>query len=439
MDCPQSSVCLEQNKMRNFSLHSFDSCLDPINSWEKYTAISTHYKGIAYAKVSRFLLWDKVSRSIRETINPERWQFEKNLLNWENEKRITLANINKPLRSFDQEPYLKRTWKQHEYINHFSVPYPSNIVLPIAKELALNENTEVKVIGSLIDKPGPLTRAFVPVKERKADSEFIDNLIYGIVEGLEYFKISLFEEDIITLKNQLEEMLSYALWLADWVVQAKPDLVLMHADNHPPYSLFCELAHLAQVPVVVMQHGLDCEPVILDHLYADHVFVWGRVRADRYRKFKDNAEGNIYITGSPQYDSLETKSKKPLNKEKWLLLTRPHTPDKCYFSTRWPDEGIFILHSVLDELEKHPEAELVIKPHPNDYADLYNRIIENREMAGRVTVTNKKVFDLFEECGLVISEDSTAFAESLAVGIQTILIHFSETPFLRNHQIIRLN
>lgn len=412
--------------------------LEAIYNWQKHTSIPLLYKGIDFSRLTHFLLWDKVGRVLRYRLDSERFKFEERLLNYSNSDQITLDDLQEPDEILNTEPYLYRSWKKHKKINHISSPYISRITLPLAEKLARIENNEVKYIANLYQEPVNLTKQLAFPYENR-DVDFSDSLLYGIVEGLSHFDINLFRNDFLKLKEEIIEIQNTLFWLAKWIIPAKPDLILLHSDNHPPHSLMCELGRQAEVPVAIMQHGMDCEPALLDNLYADHALVFGKIKADHYRENSEEKKPGIIVTGSHLYDQnmIRPVIKKPGNN--WLFLTRPHTPNKCFFPTRWPDEGVELFKAILDEIAKRPKVSLTLKTHPADYIEPYKSLIRESPARDRVCISPNTVIEEFKKASFVFSEDSSVFAEALAEGIPSLLLHFSQTPISQHPEEYGLN
>ena len=67
-------------------------------------------------------------------------------------------------------------------------------------------------------------------------------------------------------------------------------------------------------------------------------------------------------------------------------MTRPHNPDKCYTASRWPDEGRRILCALVEIMKSHPDASLVIKPHPYEETDQYDEVIQELPLSMRTRI-----------------------------------------------------
>ncbi|MEM1013387.1 MAG: hypothetical protein AAGI46_14345 [Planctomycetota bacterium] len=70
----------------------------------------------------------------------------------------------------------------------------------------------------------------------------------------------------------------------------------------------------------------------------------------------------------------------------------------------------------------------MIKPHPNDYAKLYEGMAGEMSLQARVEVSRDNLEQHLSWCDLMISEDSTAGLEGLIAGKPLIHAHFASSP-----------
>jgi len=215
---------------------------------------------------------------------------------------------------------------------------------------------------------------------------------------------------------------------------AEPSAILLHDDTSPEGLTWALAAQANAVPSIAVAHGLDCERFFLDPVYASMKCVWGPERAERIRATARRLHGDqadeptVQVTGNPAYDGLEPPPEPGSGGHRWLWVTRPHTPHKCFTPGRFPIEGADILDALLDALRQVPDAHLTIKPHPADYSQIYERKAADAGLQTRVTLRHDALEALFPETDVVIAEDSTAALDACLAGKPIVHAHFAPSP-----------
>lgn len=427
---------------------------EAICNWPSKAGMDVIHEGFDYSELTRWYLWDKVGRAIRKAVNPEDFNFEAGLLGYKSNlqkkqpriKKSTFSFITKMLNknpgsfidnatrgiyNFGASIRLKML-AYHKRGRILFAPIPSDRLEGSIKQI-IKSRSSVVVVPPLtpISYPG----AFImhhPYKVAEADNDYAEQLHTGIQKGLKSFGIKLLSEDIDLLRNQIFNQAQHIKLVEAQIKAIKPKAILVHGDNHPLHQHYVLVARREGIPSIMLQHGLDCERFYIDEAYASYIAVWGKARKDRYRQ-DSKWQPVIEVTGNPEFDDLQPPNSINTAGNYWLWVTRPHTSDKCYSPSRYPYEGIEILKSLLEALDKARSAKLVIKPHPFDYIDLYSEYITSSAAADRVEVTNDNIQNLIPNASVVISEDSTAAMEAMFWGKIVVFAHFTKsqpvTPF----------
>lgn len=266
---------------------------------------------------------------------------------------------------------------------------------------------------------------FTPVHETSRDSAKHNVLFDWLKQALQECGISVSEYNLDRLRAQ-------SLFAGQSIARARRffsmypvDALVLDGDSWLPVNVFAAVAKELDVPVLCIQHGLDCEHWCLDEAFSKYYCVWGAERAKRYRANSIYQPQQIFITGNPLFDSLslsDNVSKGGLN---WLLLTRPHSQEKCYEACRYPDEGVDVLRRVLMSMEKFPNVSLVLRPHPKDDVTRYKKLLTGHKETGRVEIsgTERSLYDDIAMADIVIAEDTTSALEAMFFGKP--LIHSS--------------
>lgn len=277
-----------------------------------------------------------------------------------------------------------------------------------------------------VQSPEPDAQRPTPnVQQPTTSLRFAEEMYTAMVRGVAALNVELVEEDRDRLRKQVFEAITQVEAAERELRVLKPDAILVPCDNHPPFMAHVLVARREGIPTVMLQHGLDCEPFVLDYAYADCIAVWGPARADRYRQQSAEQPRRMAVTGAPQYDGRKVPERIEPAGIEWLWLTRPHVPEKCYFPSRRPEEGLDILESLLKTLATVPDATLKIKRHSFDYLDPYREIIDASPVRDRVAFVDGAVMDLIEHAGLVVSEDSTAGMDAMVCGKIVVHAHFA--------------
>lgn len=394
-----------------------------INGWAKKRKFNAIFDEIDYFELSKWFLWDKVGQALRSNNIHETATIKYNKLTRLSYAKGWFAHLKKFM---EKETGIKKKDIDRPLI---WVPYLSPRLKAIVETLLEKtnyfvgiefNNTEATIKSNFrVTKTKPLKK--IPLK-------FLESLHFNIIEGLKNLGIHLSHENVSLLFKEILE-LSKEIQRAETVLNFhKPDLILVHADNHPPHQIYVLLGKKMGIPVLMIQHGLDCEHHYLDEAYASHIAVWGNERKVRYQN-KSKHHSIIKITGNPEYDSIkEIPNKIQREGNYWLWATRPHSRKKCYAPSRHEDEGVEILKALLNILEQYPSELLVVKPHPYDTKEKYIDLIDKLKYKNPVLISDQPLFQLFPNAKLVLTEDSTAGLEALFFRKPLIHVHFTLSP-----------
>lgn len=203
------------------------------------------------------------------------------------------------------------------------------------------------------------------------------------------------------------------------------DALVVDGDSWLPINAFVQIAREFSIPVMCIQHGLDCEHWCLDEAFSQYYCVWGLERKNRYLEKSIFQPSGVFVTGNPLFDSFRLPEGISAGGASWLLLTRPHVPEKCYESSRYPEEGADVLKRILVVMEKIPESSLVIRLHPKDDIQRYLDVLNDFGCASRVSVASigSSLYENIRNADVVFTEDSTSGMEAMLFGKP--IIHLS--------------
>ena len=412
-----------------------------ICKWPTATGFDPVIDGIDYSLLARFYLRHKVARAIRRIRDPEDGRFEEALLA---EQSATSTETVKA------GPW----WLPGERWERLKGP-----LRPIVRHLP---GVSVKIVDQSLkprDYPEVFVAAAHPLWKRTLDAlrscgmkvhvgegpwgtlaapdgraacqaarPFAVTLCLAIGEGLGASGVKLAAEDTSALESELATCRATIDIVTLQLEELKPSLLVTFADDHPPHMEYVLAARRERIPSLMIQHGLDCEQLTLDHAFADYVAVWGAQRRERYRQRSAWQPSAIEVTGNPEFDHLRLPVALAPPGPVWLWVTRPHTPDKCDLPSLGTGEGLAILDGLLSAVAERPQVKLIIKPHPFDYTHLYQSRIQESGLGDRVSLSRGSLYELLDAASVVFSEDSTAGMEAMFFGKRVIHAHFAPSP-----------
>jgi glycosyltransferase involved in cell wall biosynthesis len=402
-----------------------------ICKWPQAARFDPIYQGLDFSELTRIFLCDKVARAMRYQLDIEQFWVEANLLI----KGPT--DLAMPMRQHlsrtlypwvDRVRALKWRSQQHSLIY---LPAVFGRWGPTFKHL--RDSSHITMALPSLQSRECIATGYSRwgLRLSSEDKQFAQDLHAGITIGLACQDIELLPQDILQLRNQINQQLQYIKVVEADLSRLKPKALFTYADNHFPVQEAVLIARREGIPSIMLQHGLDCEQYYLEQAYASSIAVWGEARAHRYRTKSVYQPERIAVTGNPAYDDLCLPLQFNPQGDYWLWVTRPHTPEKCFSPARFPQEGLDLLIALLEALQHVPQARLVIKPHPADYASQYQDLLSQHHLGDRVTVSQTPVLKLLSKASVVISEDSTAGLEAMFFGKPLIHAHFCEaTPTL---------
>lgn len=398
--------------------------------WPEYVEASPAVEGWDFGLLTRSFLWDKVGRAIRAAVDSEGAQRERGLIA---HPRPTAP---RPTRSLQDKvcQRIRRILQQqrtdHPGRKRIYIPAPNERLEAAARALSTLPDTVLlapvrhrHLLPSATTPPAPGDVTPLPdgTEER---------VLQSIVEGLAAQGLLLLPEDRETLAGEIAAQVAHLPEAEAAIRAAAPDLVVVHADNHPQLQHFVFAAKRHNIPTLLLQHGLDCEHYYLDDIYSDHVAAWGPERIERYRNDSAFKPRSMAVTGNPSWDHLP-RTDRVTRRDVWVWATRPHAPEKCLSPSRRPDEGVEILDAILAALAAFPDRQLQIKCHPYDVRRLYEERLAENPLAPRVSFSEAPLDKLLRTARLAISEDSTAAVEALFAGALLVHAHLApSTPVL---------
>lgn len=374
-----------------------------------------------------YSLWPIIGMASRRFSKPMHFQ------NMQRACELSLASPKQPNAKISLRSYLRlkfRTCQSFKsYWGKLLFPIPSPRLESIIR--AVYEKNKACVL--IADYYEEYPECHVRIDEFKTPPFFVSSrralcFVDSVKKMFEEYDLTLTDEECLFLKqNHLQIQIDYRSTVSI-LERLRPSAIVVHADNHPPHQSYVLAAQELNIPAIMMQHGLDCEAYTLDEAYADHLMLWGEDRMKRYREKSINQDFQVTIIGSPEHEQVEVRVDEKIDRNEWLWVTRPHSSDKCYTVNRWPDEGCRILCAIVEVLKSHPDASLVIKPHPYEKTGQYDEVIQELPVSvrSRISISHNAIESAVSAAGIVFTEDSSAGLDAMLQSKLLINVHFCD-------------
>jgi len=253
------------------------------------------------------------------------------------------------------------------------------------------------------------------VAERSSDFSSAGEVFIVLNDALRALGISLTYRDNVFLQAFCRRAVG-CLYRARKFFDCYPvSGLVVDGDSWLPINLFCSIAKEHDISVICLQHGLDCEHWCLNDAFSQYYCVWGVERKRRYILNSTYQPDKIFVTGNPLFDQFSPPKAVSNAGNRWLLLTRPHSLEKCYEPSRYPEEGAVVLSRILELLSDYPNVQLFIRPHPKDNTSYYDEVLNSSTVSRRVFLSDvsQSLYKSIEEADIVFTEDSTSGMEAM--------------------------
>ncbi|MDE0839942.1 MAG: hypothetical protein OSB41_12945 [Kiritimatiellae bacterium] len=405
---------------------------DAIRHWPRDAGMNVVREGIDFGHATRWFLWDKVGRAIRNTLDAE----DDVTCSGRLENKLAPASVkaSPPVKIVAKlrNRLIQRKVAANRMLRNKRVlycPFPYSRHAQILETLIERDRAYEIFVPSNEQARWPGTVAFDATREKHGDgNRWAKELSSGMVSGLACAGVAVNGDACAQLEQELKVFVATVLCAKRDLERLHPNAVLVPSDNTPPFSAMTHAARALGIPVILLQHGMDCERYFLDDAYASHIASWGAYRRERYTRDSEHAPVRISNVGNAHYDHVDPKLFSHKSQPgQWLWVTRPHRSEKCYAPSRRRDEGLRILDALIDAMTVAPQTRLTIKPHTFDYADLYEKRIAERGLSDRVVVSVDALWPLLADAEIVITEDSTAGMDAMVLGKPLVHAHFAES------------
>jgi len=241
-------------------------------------------------------------------------------------------------------------------------------------------------------------------------------------------------------ENVLPERVIWISAMKRALKKYKPNVIVMHIDTAPIEMTMCAVARLANIPTIVIQHGIQAELRGHDDINTDKFAAWGPMHKERYIAW-GNPPDKLEVTGSITFDKLYNRKTDPdvkvkmcqklgldANKKIFMIATRTNWPAYWTSAFRDADSETTMFREVLKALELCCEEQLVVKVHPGEIRDgMYqNALADVNPKRNHVVITKDvDLHDLIDASDMVIISSSTVALEAMILGKPVIIVNLT--------------
>lgn len=223
------------------------------------------------------------------------------------------------------------------------------------------------------------------------------------------------------------------------VKEQAPDLILVTSE----YGFFerglVVAGKLNNIPTLAIQHGI-IGPLHQGYMHsknsisasgsiqspylqiADKTAVYGPFHYNFLTKISAYPASAVVVTGQPRYDKI-VMTDKIFSKEKFCAKwgLDPHRKIVLVATQPVPMRKAFIA-SVLKGLKAFPEAQIVIKPHPRENSELYEKLLEKEKMRIVLLPKESETLEALYACDLLVAMSSTVITEAAILGKPAVTV-----------------
>ena len=267
---------------------------------------------------------------------------------------------------------------------------------------------------------------------------------FGEIDVFETFK-SDFEYYYRFLLPLMAEYLELAIQLLN---REQPDVILMKNEYSEFERALQFAAHFKQIPVIALQHG------VIHKTHPGYQYNKSAIASDGSAMFpyapiptittvfgpyfkhiltEESAypTSRVEVTGHPQYDILHFANRiydkqkfceqfgiNP-NKKIVLIATQPFPVEKIRFE--------FLYHTTT-ALQKIPNIQIIIKPHPNESIRWHKNHLESWGVSAVILPPQSETFAAIQACDLFVSVTSTTILEAIILDKTVMVVNISRLP-----------
>jgi hypothetical protein len=224
------------------------------------------------------------------------------------------------------------------------------------------------------------------------------------------------------------------------VKEEKPDLILVTSEGSGIFEKALLVAgSLKKIPTLAIQHG-HIGPLHQGYMHsknsiapsgsvqspylqiADKTAVYGPFHYNFLTKISAYPASAVVVTGQPRYDKL-LMANKIFSKEDFCakLGLAPDRKIVLVATQPVPMRKAFI-ESVLKGLKPFPDLQTIVKPHPKENSELYEKLIEEEKMGVILLPREAETLEALYACDLLVAMSSTVITEATILGKPAVTV-----------------
>ncbi|MCP4634076.1 MAG: hypothetical protein GY855_14215 [candidate division Zixibacteria bacterium] len=220
-------------------------------------------------------------------------------------------------------------------------------------------------------------------------------------------------------------------------IKYEPTAVVVYNDTAPHQKLLVKLSEQMGIPSLLIQHGYHAEKNDGDKRLAPYLAVWGNAVKQQYVKDGRNPD-SIVVTGNPYHEPFLN----PISEKRGnfvLIITNPENRMTAFGEKSIPEKYMEEVVKAIKLTGK--DLKFVVKLHPSESLEYYNRLFEYTDMPDIEIVKNANLIRLLRTCQCVILPDSTVYSEAYLCRTPMIALNITGKNFeppLNNNEYIRI-
>lgn len=239
------------------------------------------------------------------------------------------------------------------------------------------------------------------------------------------------------------------------VIEQNPDLILVTSEYGFFERALTVAGKLKGLPTLAVQHG-NIGPLHKGYMYPkgsisaygsvgtpycpipDKTAVYGRYDYDLLTKTSAYPPSTVVITGQPRYDILAV-AKRFFNRKEFCskLNLDPDRKIVLVATENLPTpQGEAFLRNSLRALKNFPDLQIVVKPHPREKGEWYNRVVKEENVRAMILSRKADTFEALYACDLLITGFSTVITEATILGKPSVTLNIGKkedpTPYYRD-------
>jgi len=260
------------------------------------------------------------------------------------------------------------------------------------------------------------------------------HLIGGNLNSLETVKLHginltplLTNYIIFLIKYELQYLIYYVELIREMLDKEKPDMVALLCEFNRDSRSLIRFSKERKIPLYYIEHSIIYDGPLTRGLDSDYMAVEGSALKKRLENYGVPSE-KLIVTGRPVYDEIiKTKDKIDVSLFKKFGLDKTKKIVLLATNPYGEDNARKLVSAVVNAINKFDELQLIIKPHPRESVDFYQRLLDELNFKNGKAI-DYDTFELIKISELVIVVTSTVGLEAMLCNKPVISINLFNLP-----------